>query len=406
MSKFILLLCVIFTSELTAFGQDYWIPRDTVNGAPKSAASAFVMENRAYLVAGTDDFEYKRKMYSYRADQNDWDNEVSLGGDGGDGLARVGATSFSLQHEGQTKGYVALGQTQTIAFMNDLWEYDRSTEAWTQKANFTGAPRREAVSFVVGNQAYVGTGNSANGFLKDFYAYDPTTNSWSQISDFAGTARRAAVGFSMENYGFIGTGDDGTLRNDFWMYNPQTDQWIQKANFPGGARSGACGWAAFPVCYLGTGQDANYTYHRDLWEYNYFLNNWTQRADLPGPGRKNAVAFYLDGWGYIGTGYNNGTFYDDLWAYSGTAAIAEQQALALKVFPNPTSDFIAMDVQTNDANVSLYNQLGQKMVVSVQKTGSKLSVDVRQLPAGLYYLQINGDKQQQSATFVKCNGSF
>ena len=257
------------------------------------------------------------------------------GGDGGDGLGRVGATSFSLQQEGQTKGYVALGQTQTIAFMNDLWEYDRSTEAWTQKANFTGAPRREAVSFVIANKAYVGTGNSATGFKKDFYTYDPSSNSWEQITDFAGTARRAAVAFSMENYGFIGTGDDGTLCNDFWMYNPQTDLWIQKANFPGGARAGACGWAAFPVCYLGTGQDANYTYLNDLWEYNYFLNNWTQRAYLPGPGRKNAVAFYLDGWGFIGTGYNNGTFYDDLWAYSGTAALAEKEGSTIEVFPAP-----------------------------------------------------------------------
>ncbi|MEY4894850.1 MAG: hypothetical protein RL751_1672, partial [Bacteroidota bacterium] len=163
MRKFILLFLVIAALKHSAFGQDYWLPKDTVNGSPKSAATSFVIENRAYLVTGTDDFEYKRKMYSYRADQNDWDDEVSLGGDGGDGLGRVGAISFSLQHEGQTKGYVALGQTQTIAFMNDLWEYDRSTEAWTQKANFTGAPRREAVSFVIANKAYVGTGNSATG---------------------------------------------------------------------------------------------------------------------------------------------------------------------------------------------------------------------------------------------------
>ena len=127
--KAALLLFQLFVFNLLC-AQDYWLQKDTVNGPPKAAASAFVLENRAYIVAGTDDFEYKRKMYSYRADQNDWDDEVSLGGDGGDGLARIGATSFSLMHEGQTKGYVCMGQTQTIGFMNDLWEYDRSTEAW------------------------------------------------------------------------------------------------------------------------------------------------------------------------------------------------------------------------------------------------------------------------------------
>jgi N-acetylneuraminic acid mutarotase len=252
----------------------------------------------------------------------------------------------------------------------------------------------------------VGTGNSAAGFKKDFYTYDPSSNSWEQITDFAGTARRAAVAFSMENYGFIGTGDDGTLCNDFWMYNPQTEQWIQKANFPGGTRSGACGWAAFPVCYLGTGQDANYTYLNDLWEYNYFLNNWTQRADLPGPGRKNAVAFYLDGLGFIGTGYNNGTFYDDLWAYSGTAALAEQEGSAIEVFPNPTADFIALTTALSEENITIFNQFGQKMIFTHQKVGSKMLLDVRHFPEGLYYLQLNGVQLQQSTTFVKCNGSL
>ena len=386
------------------YAQDYWLQKDTVNGAPKSAASSFVLENRAYLVAGTDDFEYKRKMYSYRADQDDWDNEVSLGGDGGDGLARVGATSFALTQGGQTKGYVALGQTQTIAFMNDLWEYDRTTEAWTQKANFTGAPRREAVSFVIANKAYVGTGNSGSGLLADFFTYDPTTNSWAQISDFAGTARRAAVAFSMESYGFVGTGDDGTLRNDFWMFNPQTDQWIQKANFPGGPRSGACGWAAFPVCYLGTGEDAAHTFQNDLWEYNYFLNNWTQRANLPGPGRKNAVAFYLDGWGHIATGYNDGVFFDDLWAYSGTASIASIQTPEIAVKPNPTVDFLEFEMQELGTIVQVYSAVGQEIKIDSWQQGSKVTIDTRSFIPGTYFLVLQYNHVQYCTTFVKCNG--
>lgn len=383
--------------------QDYWLQKDTVNGSPKSSSSSFVIGNRAYVVAGTDDFEYKRKLYSYRADQDDWDTEVSLGGEGGNGLERVGATAFSLEQGGQMKGYVCMGQTQTIAFMNDLWEYDRSTEAWTQKANFTGAPRREAVSFVIENIAYVGTGNSAGGLKKDFFAYDPSTNSWEQVADFAGTARRAAVGFSMDSFGFIGTGDDGTLRQDFWMYNPQTDEWIQKANFPGGARSGACGWAAFPVCYLGTGEDANHIFHKDLWEYNYYLNNWTQRAELPGPGRKNAIAFYLDGWGFIGTGYNNGTFYDDLWAYSGTAKMEEALPIDLKIWPNPSTDFLVLEGINEASTIRVFSFSGKEMNIEVTLRDAKLTIDTRAFPSGSYLLNVQLEKQQYSTTFVKCD---
>jgi len=383
--------------------QDYWLQKDTVNGPPKSAASSFVLENRAYIIAGTDDLEYKRKMYSYRADQNDWDDEVSLGGDGGDGLARIGATSFALTNEGQSKGYVCMGQTQTIAFMNDLWEYDRSTEAWTQKANFTGAPRREAVSFVIDNKAYVGTGSSAAGLKKDFYVYDPSNNTWEQVSDFAGTARRAAVGFSMDAYGFVGTGDDGTLCQDFWMYNPQTDQWLQKANFPGSARSGACGWAAFPVCYLGTGEDAAHTFHNDLWEYNYFLNSWTQRANLPGPGRKNAIAFYLDGWGHIATGYNNGVFFDDLWAYSGTASLATDSQQQLRLKPNPSTDFVEFVASSPEARFQIFSTTGTEVKTTFVQNATQFTIDVRALPTGTYFLVLSDTKTPQTTTFVKCS---
>lgn len=397
------ILALFLCAFSKAISQDYWLQKDTVNGAPKSAASSFVVGNRAYVVAGTDDFEYKRKMYSYRADQDDWDDELSLGGVGGEGLGRIGATAFSIESAGETKGYVCLGQTQTIAYMNDLWEYNRSTEAWTQKANFSGAPRREAVSFVVDNIAYVGTGSSAAGLKKDFFAYDPSSNSWEQISDFSGTARRCAVAFSMDAYGFVGTGDDGVLRKDFWMYDPQNDQWVQKANFPGAARSGACGWAAFPVCYLGTGEDANHTFYNDLWEYNYYLNNWTQRANLPGPGRKNAVAFYLDGWGFIGTGYNNGVFYDDLWAYSGTAAIEESLPNDLVVWPNPSTDFIEIEGIIEGSFVRIFTSHGVEMSFERYVRNSKMTINTKAFPTGTYFLTYEVAQTTYHATFMKCN---
>ena len=396
----VILILQLFVS--LTFAQDYWLQKDTVKGPPKSDACAFVIESKAFAVSGTDEFEYKRKMYSYRPDQDDWDDELSLGGEGGAGLERVGAVAFTLQHEGQHKGYVALGQTPTIAYMNDLWEYNPATQAWSQKANFTGAPRKEAVSFVVGQTAYVGTGAALSGLKNDFYAYDPNTNSWTQVADFAGTPRQAAVAFSMAEYGFVGTGDDGTLRQDFWMYEPVSDLWIQKANFPGAARSGACGWAAFPVCYLGTGEDAAHIFHKDLWEYNYYLNSWTQRADLPGAGRKNAIAFALDGWGYIGTGYNSGLFLDDFWGYSGTAAAAQLGQEPIKVYPNPSMDFIIIPNQEFPTELLCSDLAGKQFKLDFEAKGKNIWIDVKSLPFGNYNLSWKNGTFAQNATFIKC----
>ncbi|MEN9743477.1 MAG: hypothetical protein RLZZ65_1282 [Bacteroidota bacterium] len=398
----LVVLSLLVLQNLTIFAQDFWLQKDTVKGQAKSDACAFVLDQKGFVLTGMDEFEYKRKMYSYRPDQDDWDNEISLGGEGGAGLERVGAVAFTLTHEGIQKAYVGLGQTPTIAYMNDLWEYNPATQAWTQKANFVGAPRREAVSFVIGQTAFVGTGSTLNGLTKDFYAYNPNLNGWEAIEDFAGTPRQAAVGFSMDQFGFVGTGDDGTLRQDFWMYDPLLDQWIQKANFPGAARAGACGWAAFPVCYLATGEDASHTFHNDLWEYNYYLNNWTQRADLPGPGRKNAIAFELDGWGYVGTGYNNGQFLEDFWTYSGTASLQENNMALVQVYPNPSAQFIQIASNFSPENLHCFDINGKQYSLNPAIQNNRLQFNIEHLPNGTYFLQW-GQTTLQKATFVKCD---
>ena len=91
----------------------------------------------------------------------------------------------------------------------DFWEWDQATNVWTQKANFGGTSRWQAVGFSVGNKGYIGTGiNNLNQALKDFWEYDVLSNIWTQKSNFQGGLREAATGFSIGNKGYIGTGGD------------------------------------------------------------------------------------------------------------------------------------------------------------------------------------------------------
>ena len=87
----------------------------------------------------------------------------------------------------------------------DFWEYDPVTNAWTQKADFGGGPREQAVGFSIGGKGYIGTGYNGP-YRQDFWEYDPATNTWTQKADFGGTARYGAVGFSIGSKGYIGTG--------------------------------------------------------------------------------------------------------------------------------------------------------------------------------------------------------
>ena len=391
-------LIVVFTSLLVGtygFSQDFWELRDSVKGAPRSVCAAFVMEGQGYVVGGVDEFSFKRKMYSYNQIQNDWDEEVSLGGPNGDGLDRGSASAFSMG----TKGYVCLGQGQTNAYFGDLWEYDLATTAWTQKADFAGGPRRHAVAFAIGDYAYVGTGQDASGFRKDFYRYNPNSNVWEQMADFEGTARKQAVGFAMGDDGYVGTGDDGVLRSDFWQYNVALNQWFQKANFPGTARAGATGWGTFPTGFIATGEDINSEFTNDVWEYSYFNNAWIQRSDIPGPGRKNAFSFVLDGTAFLGAGYG-GVFYDDFYAYYGILGLDENSSqIPTFAYPCPSSNSVSIEFEAANEvkSVDILDLSGQvcSSIRILQTNANQITIDISRLNAGNYLYHIvlkNGAK--------------
>ncbi len=392
---------VLFFFTHQAGAQDYWFPRDTVKGSPKSASCAVSLSQVGLLIGGLDDFGFKRKMYSYSPFQDDWDEEVSLGGASGDGLERGSACAFSLNHENIQKAYVCLGQTQTVAYMKDLWEFNPQTETWSQKANFSGSARRQAVCFTSANVAYIGTGESASGLNKDFYSYNPETNTWSQVADFAGTARRDAVAFELNGFGFVGTGDDGTLNNDLWMYDVQSDTWIDKAAFPGSPRAGAVAWGALSVAYVGTGEDINGDFKNDLYEYNYYLNAWIQRANIPASGRKNAFAFYIDGVSYVGGGYN-GFFLEDFWGYSGTADLNSLETVSVKLYPNPVQNQLHIFSDQMLGHFRIHTTDGKQLFESSEQ-GNQLEVDVSQLPSGTYIFQCEINGKKHAKTFVKCD---
>jgi len=52
----------------------------------------------------------------------------------------------------------------------------RAQDAWTQKADFGGTAREQAVGFFIGSKGYIGTGWDGINVYKDFWEYDPATN--------------------------------------------------------------------------------------------------------------------------------------------------------------------------------------------------------------------------------------
>jgi N-acetylneuraminic acid mutarotase len=209
---------------------------------------------------------------------------------------------------------------------------------WFRSYDFEGVARTEAVSFVIGNYAYVGTGYKKDDErLSDFWAFEQSTGTWYQKADMPTTGRNSAVAFSIDNKGYVGTGYDGTnYLKDFWQYDPDNNTWSKKADFGGSARYGAVGFSINGKGYITTGYDDNYL--KDLWEYNPSGNQWEQKASLAGTKRKDAVAFVINNKAYLCTGLNNGAYPDDLWEYDGTANTWTQKRRIINISDDDYDD--------------------------------------------------------------------
>ncbi|MCX6268882.1 MAG: T9SS type A sorting domain-containing protein [Bacteroidetes bacterium] len=249
--------------------------------------------------------------------QDTWTQKADFGG-----IGRTEAVSFAIG----SKGYIVTGEKYDNGFYicnRDLWEYDPATNIWSQKADFGGVGRYSATGFSIGTKGYVGWGLTRPfNYLSDFWEYDAISNTWSKKADLGSAGiREAAAGFSIGSKGYVGTGTNHTAVNgirlkDFWEYDPASDVWTRKADFAGVARCAAARFSINSKGYIGTGISET-TSLSDFWEYNPVDDTWRQKAAFGGGPRMSAVGFSIGLNGYIGTGIDEGSnLKSDFWEYS------------------------------------------------------------------------------------------
>jgi len=237
--------------------------------------------------------------------QNIWTQKSSLPGPG-----RFDATAFVIGD----KAYICTGDTLNSgpSFLNDLWEWDAISDSWTQKANFPGLPRRGSFSFSIGSKGYVGGGSSGIQNFLDFWEYDSFSNAWLQKMSLVGPFQNHILGFSIGNFGYT---IFGNFTSDLYKYDPSIDNWNIVSIFPGAPRFYATSFVIGTSVYFGTG-----SWYKDIWEYNTQSSSWTQKADIPGNKRRVAVSFAIGPKGYLGTGFDTlGTGLDDFHEFDTTS---------------------------------------------------------------------------------------
>ncbi len=288
----LLFLLVLSTSTL---GQGTWERVKELGIEDGSHMSAFVIGNTAYITDYT------------HCDTTSvlWEWNASAGGWSMMGIPiypiRESAASFSIGN----KGYVSTGDNYTnipgLAY-NDLWEWDKTTNTWTQKANLPAGIRTAATGFAIGNKGYITGGNDNLVFYTDLWQWDQAANTWTQKANFPGTGRAAAAAFTIGTNAYTGTGyttaTGSGLKNDFWEWNSLTNTWTQKPDLPSSARSGAVGFAIGTKGYIATGWGSVIDY-KDLWEWDPSSSQWAQKADLTGSRRFASAGFSIGNKGYV-----------------------------------------------------------------------------------------------------------
>ncbi|SNR54328.1 Ig-like domain (group 2) [Maribacter sedimenticola] len=234
---------------------------------------------------------------------------------------------------------INLGSAEIIATsQNNISVKCRVTiiTAWNLKADFgSERGRYGAVSFSIGDKAYVGLGrdesysydifgdeyiSNAGSFKNDFWEYNPETDTWRKLNNFPGEGRTGAVGFSIDGKGYVGLGfySDGTrndvgytstfeFKQDFWEYNPYDDSWTQLEDFPGEARTKSASFVIDNKGYVACGR-GKFDSKRDFWEFSPSDQSWKQLVDYPVEGR-TPVGFSINNKGYVWS--SNG-----FWEYS------------------------------------------------------------------------------------------
>lgn len=185
---------------------------------------------------------------------------------------------------------------------------------WSKSSSFKGRARSGAVSFVIGDYAYVGTGYDGKDALKTFYKYSLGETGWSNVDDetnpnsiFPGAARREAVAFEANGKVYVGLGvnDDDERLSDFYEFDPNTDTWNPNPiDMTGGpsARQGAVAFSINGIGYVGTGYGYQEGEDRtNLNDFYKFDGSWKE-ITFPGDKTKNSTAFVIENKAYVVSG--------------------------------------------------------------------------------------------------------
>ena len=228
----------VWMFDPTVDSASQWTPLPDFIGGELTEMTSFVVGGKAYVTGGRYESDgTKKDCYEFDPLSGTFTKI------GGMNFKRSGAFSFVIENETSKKAYVGGGYDNSLVPQMECFDAETGTwlanntiralylpSSITDDTDDYDDPldlrRRWAVTFVVDGKAYLTSGNNGS-LLNDCWEYDPSTDIWTEKNsyEYYMTARQRANSFTLGGLPFVLMGQSGSgYLDDMWSFEPNVEE--------------------------------------------------------------------------------------------------------------------------------------------------------------------------------------
>ena len=298
-----IIICSIFiTTCFLSLQAQSWQTLNNTNFQRHHTVS-FSINSKGYSIAGTSPIIGRSKnVQEYDPVNDSWTNLGDY-----PGPARA-------QGIGQTwngKGYFGFGSENSGALLTDLWEFDPIGFTFTQLPSCPGVGRTHPALVILNGKIYTGMGSGNSGNLSDWWEYDITTQIWTQKTSIP-IERHHPYQFILNGYVYVGSGH----QNSWYKYDPLNDTWTAVASLD--TRVAGTQFNYNGKGYALSGVTTGHTFFAtgEFYEYDPLIDSWNILNPHPGNSLWAPGSFIIDSYVYVYTGTTGATGASILGSYN------------------------------------------------------------------------------------------
>jgi N-acetylneuraminic acid mutarotase len=237
---------------------------------------------------------------------------------------RAAAISFVIGD----RAYVFGGRDNEGHYLNDMWCYDSSNNTWIDLGVSPLAKRVNAAACVQGDSVFIGLGFAQarvyekDSYLRDWWCWKPSTNTWTSMADYPNASTIRPATYTIEDRVYVIYGTAGCFTREINYYESRSNSWHALKDNHRRALSGFGGIGV--TCQQQTFYGLGYNTSNLTQWYKMDLDKdkWIKCKSILGKGRTCSTcsaseqSIYVFGGRYLGGENSGGEVFADILQYN------------------------------------------------------------------------------------------